>query len=81
MTPDEILAERVYYLVGLPDEQLRITVRVGVPPRRSDGRFECAAELQEPDGMTTRLMNGEDAIEAMQLALVVLGVEMKHMLR
>ncbi len=77
MNIEEILAERVYRLSG-SEEDLRLTIRIGIPRRTSDGQYECAAELQEPDRTTLRHMGGEDAIQAIQLAMVVLGVEMKH---
>jgi hypothetical protein len=73
----EIVAERAYIARGKGWEIL-ITARIGLPRLGADGRYECGAELEEPDRTTLRYMNGADAIEALQLAIIILGVDLKH---
>jgi len=73
----DIVAQREYFVKDATPPMV-ITARIGMPRKRADGRYECGAELQEPAMTTLRYMNGVDAFEAIQLALVVLGVDLKH---
>lgn len=68
---DEIIASREY-LLG----EDRIDIRIGKPRLRPDGRFECVAELDEGDVVSSKPMNGVDAFEALQLALMLIGIEL-----
>ncbi len=80
LAPDEVLAERVYSLDrGSVPKVIRI--QIGFPRFRSaDNRYECLAVLQEDEIVFRRPMDGIDAIEAIQLALEILRVDLLHIL-
>jgi hypothetical protein len=72
----EVLAEREYHLES-PDGPRKILVQVGFPKRCADnGRYECVAVLLAGEISFRRPMNGVDAVEALQLALKILSVEL-----
>lgn len=77
---DEVLAERIYSLDrgGVPKI---IRIQIGFPRFRStDKRYECLAVPQGDESVVRRPMNGIDAIEAIQLALEILRVDLHHIL-
>jgi hypothetical protein len=73
---DDILAMREYMLRGAYDR--KITARIGIPRKTSDGRYECVAEVDEGDVVSSKPMNGVDAFEAIQLALMLIGAELNY---
>lgn len=74
----DTLAERVYFIEGTHPAQ-RVTVRMGRPKkRRNDGRYECPVEISGWGRTTLRPVNGCDIFEALQLALILIGTELKH---
>lgn len=71
------MAERTY-VVSSSNSDPHVVVRLGFPKQRpSDGRFECAVEIDKGTTCYTRYMNGVDALEALQLAIVMIGTRLK----
>jgi hypothetical protein len=73
----DAIATRRYVIRG-SDPSAMVTVRLGVPMRRADGLYECAVELTDPSGTMLRFPCGVDAMEALQLALILIGTDLKH---
>jgi hypothetical protein len=75
---DEVIACRRYVVIGSDPAEV-ITVKIGKPRlRKSHGRYECGAEISESGRRWVRYVNGADADEALQLALVLIGTDMSH---
>jgi hypothetical protein len=75
---DEVIAARRYRITGTSPPEF-VTIRIGLPkPRASDGRYECGAEIREGGRVWVRLLNGIDAFEALQLALMLIGTDLNH---
>jgi hypothetical protein len=76
---DEIVASRRYWITGTAPAEW-VTVRIGLPRQRvSDGRYECGAEISEGGRIWVRYLNGVDAFEALYLALIIIGTDLKHL--
>jgi hypothetical protein len=71
-----VLAVREYFFEGAEPVE-KVIVRIGFPKERSDGRYDCGAEIDQGDLVTTKYMNGVDAFEALQLALILIGTELQ----
>ena len=71
-----VIATRTY---TTPEHDFTVTVRIG-RPRRAAGStaYHCIAELREPGRVWTWPLVGNDAFEAIQLALVMLGTNLQH---
>jgi hypothetical protein len=75
----EVMATREYFGKGASSNR-KIIVRIGFPRQRSDDeRFECVAEIDDGEEVSSKAMNGADAFEALQLALALIGVELKYL--
>jgi len=72
----DVIAERTY---STADGDFTVTVRIG-RPRCAAGStaYRCIAELREPGRVWTWSQVGNDAFEAIQLALVMLGTNLQH---
>lgn len=72
----DVIAERTY---STPEGDFTVRVRIG-RPRRIVGTamYSCIAELREPGRVWSRALVGADAFEALQVALVTLGVDLQH---
>ena len=67
------MATREYIIRGEP-ELRKITVRIGFPTKReNDDRYECIVDISEGGHTNVKPMNGVDAFEALQLALIMIG--------
>lgn len=78
LDPNDIVAERIYR-VEESDPPETVTVRLGRPKKRaSDGLFVCGAEIDEGGRIWVRYMEGVDGIEALKLALMVIGTDLRH---
>jgi hypothetical protein len=76
-TSGAFMAQREYTLDGR-HPPLKTVVRIGVPKQRSsDGRYECAAQIDDGETCRTKPMNGVDSLEALQLAMLLIGTELK----
>jgi hypothetical protein len=74
----EVIAERTYFIKG-SDPPDSVKIRLGRPTKReSDGLFTCGAEVEESGRVWTRQMVGADGVEALRLALMIIGVDLKH---
>jgi hypothetical protein len=69
------MAEREYVFEG-SDPPAKMTVRVAFPQRRSDDRYECLTEIDSGENTEAKPINGVDAFEAIQLALIYIGVNL-----
>jgi hypothetical protein len=77
LTEGEVLAEREYHLENHNGSR-KVLIQIGFPTRRTeDNRYECVAVFQEDDICFRRPMNGVDALEALQLALEIISVDLK----
>jgi hypothetical protein len=75
---DETIASR-RYLITCTTPPEYVTVKIGRPRLRvRDGLYECAAEISESGRVWVRYLTGSDAFEALQLALIILGTDLKH---
>ncbi|MFN3321883.1 MAG: DUF6968 family protein [Bryobacteraceae bacterium] len=74
---DQVLAERESVAAGF-DPPERIVVRIGFPRRSSGGRYVCIAEFEDGEEISVKPMNGVDALEAVQLALMMTGTLLQH---
>lgn len=73
----EVLAEREYHLEN-HNKSRKILIQIGFPIRRTeDNRYECVAVFQEDHICFRRPMNGVDALEAIQLALEIISVDLR----
>lgn len=72
----EVMAAREYIVAG--HQPRSILVRIGFPKRRAtDGRYECVAEIDEGHLVSSKPMNGVDAVEALELAILMIGTELQ----
>jgi hypothetical protein len=72
----DVIASREYII---PETGEVVIVRLGKPRKRPyDTFFECAAELRQRERTWIRYMAGPDAFEALQLALMIIGTDLKH---
>lgn len=67
----EVVAERISHVVGRPEA---FVSRVYRPVPRGDGRFACRMQIVE-EGVD-RPMVGEDSVDALQMAIRMVGVEL-----
>jgi hypothetical protein len=68
------MAEREYTFDGSKPPK-KVTVRIGFRKKRLiDDRYECCAEVDLGDETIVRPMNGVDAFEALQLAIINIGI-------
>lgn len=73
----DVIAERTY---SAAEQDFTVTVRIGRPRRvAGSALFHCITELREPGRIWTWPLVGIDAFEAIQLALVMLGTNLKHL--
>jgi hypothetical protein len=76
----QVMAEREYVCARVrldgSDPTARITVRIAFPQQRSDGRYECLTEIDSGENTEAKPINGVDAFEAIQLALIYIGVNL-----
>jgi hypothetical protein len=77
LAASEVIAARQYLIRGSEPSAV-VTVRLGVPKKRADGLYECAVELTDPCGTMLRFPCGVDALEVLQLALILIGTDLKH---
>ena len=74
----EILAIRTYRF-NYEGSEYPLTVRIWRPRKvRGEPRYECAVEIAGWGKTRVRAFNGVDAFEALQLALIVIGTDVKH---
>jgi hypothetical protein len=75
---DEVIASRKYLITSTKPPEY-VTAKLGRPRLRvRDGLYECAAEIDEGGRVWVRYLTGSDALEALQLALIILGTDLKH---
>lgn len=68
----DVIAERVLEVVG--DGDARLTVRLGKPvPNAEGGDYACPCQFSGLGLDTTKVVFGCDAMQAIQLAFVVIG--------
>jgi hypothetical protein len=74
-----VLASREYRLHDSFPER-KVIVRIGLPkPRLQDAQYECPVEIDDGVQIKVRPMIGADAFEALQMALVLVGTDLKSM--
>jgi hypothetical protein len=74
----EVIAVREYFVEGTSPPDL-VVVRLGKPRLRDfDGKYECGTEISEGGRVWVRRMVGDDAFEALQLALRLVGTDLNH---
>lgn len=72
---DEILLSREYTFTA--DDQLETArVRLAIPKRMPDGRYECLAEISHEGSLWAWPMNGVDALQALLLALAMVELDL-----
>lgn len=75
---NEVIASRTYEVADSSPPDY-VTIRLGRPKlRNEDGRYECGAEICEYGRVWVRYLNGADEFEALQLALILIGTDLKH---
>jgi hypothetical protein len=75
----EIIVSRQYVIEGSDPIEV-VTVKIGKPVlRASDGMYECATEIRENGQTWVRRLNGVDALEALQLALILVGTDLNYL--
>jgi len=75
----EVIASRQYAIDGFDPVQF-VTAKIGKPALRdADGRYECAAEIRESGRIWVRRLVGDDALEALQVALALVSAEVNHL--
>jgi hypothetical protein len=72
----EVLLSREYTITR-DEEQHRVQVRLAIPQKQSDGRYECGAELTHNGLVWVWPMNGADALQALILALKMIDLELE----
>ena len=71
----EVIAERELTLVS-NEKQGSVTVSLGRPYREADGAYLCPFRVKGLGKELSREAGGVDGIQAMQLALVMIGAEL-----
>lgn len=75
LKPSEVMAEREYKFDAEPTK--KIMVRIGFPRRVEGGdRYVCIAEVDDGLRVDVKPMNGQDAFEALTLALELIAVDL-----
>lgn len=78
LADNEVIAVREYAIKGTLPLEL-VLIRLGKPTvRASDGKHECGTEIVEGGRVWVRRVIGEDAFEALQLALRLIETDLNH---
>lgn len=72
---EEVMAQRIYFFG--PEPGRRVSVRIAFPTwLEAEKRAVCKVEIDDGEDISVKPMNGDDAIEAIQLALALIGTEL-----
>ena len=70
----EIIAMRTLQIIDA-DKRVDVPIRI-FTPQLVDGAWNCHVEIEWPDGVMKRYAGGIDAVQALELAMQLIGVEL-----
>jgi hypothetical protein len=78
MEIQQVIAERLMSFVRNTGEREAATLRVGLPYKVGEGEWICPYELRTDSTRRAFGAHGIDALQALELAMKILGTEVEH---